>query len=1178
MVSFLPNGIFLVRFDIKEHQQAVVSNGHLLFDSKPVIVKEWSPDAELIKHDVKVVSVWMKLFGLDVKFWGKFIKSDVATSRRAFLRYARVLIEVRVDQRFPEELKFYDEIGKLQVIRVEYDWLPIVYTNCKGMGHKIDQCRRSGQGGKVKRVWRPKVVVPVQSQPQSQFVPATPMSAAAPPPTGNVVTGEASFPRRIIARMLRNNSGTSRLYTPGGVSFIEALNLSIQKGRGEMVANERVIHAKVLDKVRNKQFSFSLVYGMNKPDERVSLWRSLKAYTAYVSGAWAVCGDFNCLLGLNERIGGNEVVHDDILPLRDVTDFCQLQDLNAIGSFFTWNNKHEVGMKIYSRIDRVLVNTQWLDIFPDSFANFLPEGLFDHCPCLINFHETLVNRKLPFKYYNMWALAKEFEQIVRNSWSMVVVGSPMFKLVRKLQSLKNPLRSLNKEQFSDIENLAHVASLTLQHYYRLLVGDPLNKDMCDAERQCAKEADDLLHARNAYLMQKAKEMWIEDGDDNTSFFHASIKRRRMRNRVYQVFDADNNLCTTPDQIMNAFENFYVSLLGDAKPVSPIHRRVVQAGKCITHDHIAILTADVTHEEIKSAMFDIPGTKAPGPDGYSSQFFKDSWDIVGNDMVAAIQDVFSSGQSCSPRVLLKVDLQKAYDSFEWSFVLDMMEALGFPRRFVSLIAQCISSPSYSIAINGEVFGFFKGRRGLRQGDPLSPLLFTICLEYLSRVLETVQKHRLFRFHPLCKSMGLSHLCFADDLLLFCKGDENSVMLLLRAFETFSKASGLKMSPRKSCIYSNGVAEGLIKRLVDGVGIQRGRVPFKYLGVTISPKKLSVADCACLVDRVTEKIRGLGARHLSYTGRVVLTRSVLLSLHCYWARIFILPKTVLSKVEAICRVFLWHGSGASNGPVFVSWEQICRPCKNGGLGFVRLHQWNVAALGKYVWWVQIKADHLWVRWVHVVYLKGRSWDDYTPGSNTSWGWRKLCWVKDKLRMLLVGAARYSTSEIYGQLVDMGSKVVWHPWISTRLIIPKYRFILWLAIQGCLLTQDRLVRMRIICNNCCFLCGADVKSHEHLFFECGYSRQCLQALAQWLGVCIPIRDAFMWWVRLKVRSMAQKQIIGLAMASLIYRIWWARNTSRVELYVVRPSKLCNEIKGDVLTRVRVCKFHIICSRARQ
>ncbi|XP_074297095.1 uncharacterized protein LOC141627773 [Silene latifolia] len=147
-----------------------------------------------------------------------------------------------------------------------------------------------------------------------------------------------------------------------------------------------------------------------------------------------------------------------------------------------------------------------------------------------------------------------------------------------------------------------------------------------------------------------------------------------------------------------------------------------------------------------------------------------------------------------------------------------------------------------------------------------------MEYLSRILGVVAQQDGFRFHPLCGHIRLNHLLFADDLLLFCKGTETSIMWLLRSFSTFSNASGLTLNKAKSEIFFNGMSSSVMDNILQVSGFRKGQLPFKYLGVPISAKKLSKAEGMKLVDRIVARIRGWGSRHLSYAGRLVLVQWV------------------------------------------------------------------------------------------------------------------------------------------------------------------------------------------------------------------------------------------------------------------------------------------------------------------
>lgn len=104
------------------------------------------------------------------------------------------------------------------------------------------------------------------------------------------------------------------------------------------------------------------------------------------------------------------------------------------------------------------------------------------------------------------------------------------------------------------------------------------------------------------------------------------------------------------------------------------------------------------------------------------------------------------ESITPRRVMKIDISKAFDSVQWSFVLKSLEALGIPKRFISLISLCISLPSFSVQVNGDLAGYFQSSRGLRQGCSISPYLFVLCMNVLSRKIDRAGAGKEFKYHP------------------------------------------------------------------------------------------------------------------------------------------------------------------------------------------------------------------------------------------------------------------------------------------------------------------------------------------------------------------------------------------------------------------------------------------------
>ncbi|XP_062100492.1 uncharacterized protein LOC133806400 [Humulus lupulus] len=287
-----------------------------------------------------------------------------------------------------------------------------------------------------------------------------------------------------------------------------------------------------------------------------------------------------------------------------------------------WKDMQELALSIadpwivVGDFNEILYHHERIDNFPNSEVVFLPGGLFYHSPVLVTFYLELSLEKKPFRYFQMWKEAPAYA---------VLLG-------------------INRERFSDIQQEEFQAKILLVDTQEKLHKDSLNEFIIKQE-QVAR--DNFLHLHKAYIMflaQKAKATWIHKGDENTHIFHASLKARRMQNRILSIKNEDGIWVDTPAGIKDAFLGYNQRLLGTTMPQRrEVSQSIVNLGPVISEAHIRILTADFSLQEVKDARFSISGMKAPGLDGYSSYFYQDNWNLVGLEVSAAILSFLKLGK-------------------------------------------------------------------------------------------------------------------------------------------------------------------------------------------------------------------------------------------------------------------------------------------------------------------------------------------------------------------------------------------------------------------------------------------------------------------------------------------------------------------------------------------------------
>ncbi|GJZ93434.1 RNA-directed DNA polymerase, eukaryota, reverse transcriptase zinc-binding domain protein [Tanacetum coccineum] len=1055
------------------------------------------------------------------------------------------------------------------------------------------------------------------------------------------------------------------------------------------------------------KFYCTIVYASNNGNERRLLWNEL-LYQKHITGQWPwiVLGDFNVTMNASEHSSGGAHRTLDMQEFKDTMNALEVEDICSNGFHFTWTKSlKNPNCTILKKLDRILINEEFMQKFPTAFGTFLPYIISDHSPALLIIKDGRPKMKKAFRFSNFITRKEEFVDIVKKEWDVNIQGNQMFQFVKKLKRLKHPLNNLSWKK-GNIFNNVILLKEKLKCCQENVDKNPHDKDMKKISVATLNDYNDAVKDEICLLKQKAKINRMKYGDKNSAYFHRILKSRRNKGRIERICD-DHGIFFEGDQVPEQFVKHFENFLGKASPVTNLNNEIFT--NSLYMEDVEDMVREVCDKEIKEALFDIDGDKASGPDGFSSEFFKKAWDIIGEDFCSAVKEFFSSGKllgeinatlialipkinspqkvsefrpiaccnvmyKCISKVLtnriksglekivhinqsafipgrhiqdniliaqellkgynrrngskrcaMQIDIQKAYDTVNWNFMENVLIGFGFHRTMVNWIMQCISSSKFSICLNGNAHGYFKGGRGLRQGDPISPYLFTLVMEVFNLIMKkNIAASNGFEYHFGCKELKLSHICFADDLLVLCKGNKDSLMVIKQSIEEFGQVSGLTANLGKSIIFFGSIKEDEKQELLKILPFKCGKLPVKYLGVPLLAKKLSVQDCKVLIDKVEDKVNCWKNKSLSYAGRLQLIASVLSSMQIYWAQYI----SSLSKAR-------------------IAWKLVCRPKEQGGLGIKPLSQWNEVLLIRQFWKILENKKSLWAEWVNIVKLKNRSVWNIQVEPNDSWGWKTMMNIRDKIKnhvMYEIGNGNtisvwydrwnpigpigdfISQRELYDarlpisakisdvisgnqwkwpsdwidkfplmhniisppSLIEKEDRVVWitnnglkvkystmQAWLDMRedwpivewknvvwfnQMIPKHWFILWLAIQKKLLTQDRIEKWNKGGVMLCGFCNTIRDSHEHLFFQCDFANKVWKEVVKLSYKASPQMQLEDLCDDLGKRNMGSKfgnVVDKLMLAATVYYIWQERNTRIFKAEKRNVEVICNLIK---------------------
>jgi exonuclease III len=323
-----------------------------------------------------------------------------------------------------------------------------------------------------------------------------------------------------------------------------------------------------------------------------------------------------------------------------------------------------------------------------------------------------------------------------------------------------------------------------------------------------------------------------------------------------------------------------------------------------------------------------------------------------DNIILVQEAIHT--SCKKKekgMVIKLDLANAFDRVRHDFLFAVLRKFGFSQKFMDWIKACISVPWIAPLINGRPARFFQATRGLRQGCPLSPMLYVLQAAVLSFQLQSCLLNRTLPGIRVTPSTSeVNHAQFADDTLLLGAASIKTARHFKSELDLYKVCSGSEINYLKSKIYGWNCSPRELQhlgRILDMEGISVWDT-FTYLGIPIFKGRAMVAHWLPLVDRLKLKIQAWGVNWLTRAGKIVLMNSVISTLPIYQCSVLLAPKTISNKLDAMMRRFLWEGGkNCARKLHLINWATIKKPTLEGGLNIRDVAVHNLAMGGKLLW---------------------------------------------------------------------------------------------------------------------------------------------------------------------------------------------------------------------------------------
>ncbi|KAL5699305.1 hypothetical protein ACHQM5_030229 [Ranunculus cassubicifolius] len=395
-----------------------------------------------------------------------------------------------------------------------------------------------------------------------------------------------------ISRLFDNFVAVSSRKTSGGLSLFWNNNYSL----AITSSCKHHINASITSGHKRTVWQATFFYGSPHHLKKERSWNILKRLKVENGVPWLIIGDLNIVLHQSEKQGGTTFDGRDVQFARDIIQQEGLVDLGFAGSPTTWDNGREDLANIKQRIDRGLGNADWVFLFPNANIYHLTAIESDHCPILLDSEPVHEKYLKPFKFQAMWTRHSSYPDIISKSWSLSYPIDSILNLITKLKKTKINLKKWNFEVFGNLGNNIKLVTEAIDTLQNL---SPSKANLKE-KKELEGKLEELLLCEEIFWQQKSRDKWIEAGEKNTKYFHASTVCRRKRNRIEWICDEFGDWFYTRKEIGAVLVDHFEKLLAPEDLSDREPCPIDLFPKIITDEDNEMLLKDIEDEEVTCA--------------------------------------------------------------------------------------------------------------------------------------------------------------------------------------------------------------------------------------------------------------------------------------------------------------------------------------------------------------------------------------------------------------------------------------------------------------------------------------------------------------------------------------------------------------------------------------------------